>query len=148
MIASRWLVAALVVEGGCTVSRTRGHTEVAQLVNERIGQKTHWDQGSPEDAEVAKVVNALLRNRLTRETAVEIALVNNRRLQETYEELGISQADMVQAGLLKNPSLSFAVGFPIGVGINEFTGSLVQDFLDLLVLPMRKKRSPRSGSRR
>ncbi len=139
MTGARWALAVLWAASGCSVSRTRGHTEVAQIVSDRIGHKTHWDQGSPEDREVAKIVNHLLGNGLTRDAAVEIALVNNRALQGTYEELGISQADMVQAGLLKNPSLNFAIGFPIGAGINELTGSLVQDFLDLLVLPMRKK---------
>jgi cobalt-zinc-cadmium efflux system outer membrane protein len=131
------LVVALL--SGCTVSRTAGHREVAQVVADRIGAKTHWDQGSPDDAEVARVVDELLRQGLTRERAVEIALVNNRSLQATYEELGVSQADLVQAGLLKNPSFSGEIGFPIGAGSLELVGSLVWDFLQLFTLPLRKK---------
>ncbi len=123
----------------CAVSRSRGHAEVAAIVEQRLGIRTHWDQGSPQDAEVRKVVERLLENGLTRERAIEIALVNNHGLQATYEELGISQADMVQAGLLKNPSLGFAIGFPFNPGLTELEGSIVQDFLGLMVLPMRKK---------
>ena len=132
------LLASLLLSA-CAVSRSRGHAEVAAIIEQRLGIKTHWDQGSPADAEVRKVVDRLLENGLSRERAIEIALVNNHALQATYEELGISQADMVQAGLLKNPSLGFALGLPLNVGARELEGSLVQDFLDLLVLPMRKK---------
>ena len=76
----------------------------------------------------------------TRARAVEIALVNNPDLQATYEELGISQADMVQAGLLRNPSFGAELGFRVNSGANdELRLSLVQDFLDLFVLPLRKQ---------
>ena len=36
---------------------------------------------------------------------MQIALVRNASLQALYEELSIGQADVVQAGLLKNPSI-------------------------------------------
>ncbi len=134
-----WLAAALLFLGSCTVSRSAGHVDVARLVEQRSGYKTHWDQGSLADAEVAKVVDTLLHQELTREHAIEIALVNNRTLQATYEDLDVSQADMVQAGLLKNPTLSLGFGIPFTPGGSELEGSLVQDFLDLLVLPLRKK---------
>jgi cobalt-zinc-cadmium efflux system outer membrane protein len=77
---------------------------------------------------------------LTRARAVEIALVNNPELAVTYEELGISQADMVQAGLLRNPSFGVDLGFPVSNGhTSEVRLALVQDFLDLFVLPTRKQ---------
>jgi cobalt-zinc-cadmium efflux system outer membrane protein len=84
----------LIAATGCaSVSRTAGHAEVDQIVQERIGVPTHWDQGSPEDPEVARWLDQLLRGGLTRERAVAIALLNNPGLQETYERLGVSQAD-------------------------------------------------------
>ena len=47
---------------------------------------------------------------------------------------------MVQAGLLKNPSFGAELGFRINSGANdELRLSLVQDFLDLFVLPLRKE---------
>ena len=134
------LMAALLALAGCTVSRSAGHVDVARLVEQRTGQKTHWNQGTMEDAQVAEVVGKLLKEELTRERAIEIALVNNRALQATYEDLDISQAEMVQAGLLKNPSLSLGLGVGLNPGsMLEVEGSIVHDFLDLLVLPMRKK---------
>jgi len=133
-------LASLVLLAGCSVSRTAGHVDVARLVEQRTGQRTHWDQGTMEDAQVAEVVNKLLKDGLTRERAMEIALVNNRALQATYEDLDVSQAEMVQAGLLKNPSLSFGLGLPLNpMSALELEGSIVQEFLDLLTLPLRKK---------
>ena len=130
----------LVLFTSCAVSRTAGHVDVARLIEQRTGQRTHWDQGSQEDAKVAEFVNQLLQQGLTRERAIEIALVNNRSLQATYEDLDVSQAEMVQAGLLKNPSLSLGFGFPLNPAtLFELEGSIVQEFLDLFTLPLRKK---------
>jgi outer membrane protein TolC len=44
-----------------------------------------------------------LRHALSAEDAVQIALLNNRALQASFEELGISEADLVQSGRLPNP---------------------------------------------
>src|SRR4051794_7557503 len=127
--------------GGCArVTPERGHDRVAALVEQRTGQRTGWQAGPPDDARVAGWVRATIAQGLTRPRAVEIALVNSPELGAAYEELGISQADMVQAGLLKNPTIGAEVGLPIEHGtLSEQRISLVQDFLDLLVLPARKQ---------
>ena len=134
------LVLALPAWGCAGLSKTRGHREVAELVKERTGQETGWSQGSPEEAQVTTHVEALLKGGLTPDRAVAIALINNPALQATYEGLGVSQADLVQAGLLSNPSLSGSVGFPATSGGRiEYEASIVQSFLDLFVLPARKR---------
>ena len=48
-----------------------------------------------------KIVEALLAEELTPETAVRIAILNNRNLQSELEEVGIAQAELVQAGLFR-----------------------------------------------
>ncbi|CAM4246827.1 TolC family protein [Myxococcus xanthus] len=135
------LVGAALLAGGCaSIQKERGHAEVAALVEERLGRKTRWNQGTPEDAEVARHLDALLKEDLTSDHSVEVALLNNPALQATYEDLGVSQADMVQAGLLSNPTLDGSIGFPIsGRGASEHEVSLVQDFVDLFTLPLRKR---------
>jgi cobalt-zinc-cadmium efflux system outer membrane protein len=141
MRASLLFASASLAIGGCaSVPRQAGYDEVARMVSERTGQKTHWDQGAPEDAEVNRRVSELLSKDLTEESAIEVALLNNRNLQATYEDLGVAQADLVQAGLLRNPSFGFSIRFPEGsVGIVNTELSLVQDFLDLFMLPLRKR---------
>jgi cobalt-zinc-cadmium efflux system outer membrane protein len=126
---------------GCaSIPKQAGYDDVARMISERTGQKTYWDRGAPEDAEVARHVAELLRQDVTEENAIQLALLNNRTLQATYEDLGIAQADLVQAGLLRNPTFGLSVRFPEGpVGTLNTEMSLVQDFLDLFMLPLRKK---------
>lgn len=136
------ILSPLFLLAGCaSISPERGHAEVADALTQRMGIGTGWESGPPEDERIVARVDELLKDGLTRQEAVAIALMNNRQLQATYEELGISQAEMVQAGLLANPSVTASLGFPTGGGgsINEFEFSLTQDFLSLFVLPLRKK---------
>lgn len=113
------------------------------MVKERLGVATGWADGPPDAEQVWQRVDALLEQGLTAERVIQLALFNNPRILTTYEGLGVSQADLVQAGLLSNPTLSGSVGFPIGARIGgervEYEVSLVQNFLDLFVLPLRKR---------
>jgi len=134
------LVGIAALSGCASVPKETGYADVGRMVADRTGQETFWDRGTPEDAEVRKRVADLLRNDLTDASAVQIALLNNPGLQATYEELGVAQADLVQAGLLKNPSLGFAVRFPEGsTGVVSTDFSLAQEFLDIFMLPLRKR---------
>ena len=95
MRSGRVGVLLLLGAGGCaSVSKEGGHDEVDRLVRERTGHQTGWAQGSPEDEQVNRWVGDLLARGLTQGAGIEIALVNNPRLQATYEELGVSQADI------------------------------------------------------
>ena len=123
-----------------SIDKAKGHAELAQAVEARIQAKTGWHEGAPEKEHLDARVKSLLEGGLTFKNAVEIALVNNPSLQATYEDLGISQADMVQAGLLKNPVLGFSLGLPLSrSGHLEMEFSVVQEFLDLFMLPLRKR---------
>ncbi|MBX7105236.1 MAG: TolC family protein [Gemmataceae bacterium] len=55
---------------------------------------------------------ANLTDGLTEEEAVLIALWNNAAFQETLIELGLAQADLVQAGLLPNPEMIYFFQVP------------------------------------
>lgn len=133
------LVASL--PSGCgSVPREAGFPDVRNLLSDRLPQRVHWYQGGPEDAEAERTVRDLLAAPVTVDGAVQIALLRNRSIQATYEDLGIAQADLVQAGLLKNPVFSAGVRFPTSApgGVNlDF--DLVQSFLDILLMPDRKR---------
>ena len=127
---------------GCAgVSPERGHADVAKLLEARTGYKTRWEKGPPPDEQIARWVDTLLRGGLSRDAAVEIALVNSPNLQSTYEELGVSQADMIQAGLISNPTIggSFGVLLPGSNGQPEYEASISQDFLSIFLMPLRKR---------
>ena len=75
---------------GCaSVSPERGHDKVSSIVSERTGHKTRWEKGPPDQTEIADWVRKVTAAGLTRDRAVEIALVNNPSLQATYEDLAL-----------------------------------------------------------
>ncbi len=126
--------------GGCaSVPRDAGFKDVNAMARERVGHDLRWDRGGPEDAQVRERVHALLAAPLNPESAVEVALLRNRGIQATYEDLGIAQADLVQAGLLRNPTLGATARLPNRAGGSlEYEFSIAQDFIDLFTLPLRK----------
>jgi cobalt-zinc-cadmium efflux system outer membrane protein len=66
--------------------------------------------------------------------------LNNRNLQATFEDLGIAQADLVQAGLLKNPVFDLNVRIPDRSPSKTYLDFSVADsFLDALLIPVRRK---------
>lgn len=132
------LVSISIMMVGCGGSRDQGFTDVQKTVGERTEAKIHWDQGSSEDQASAVAVKQLLSHELSVDAAVQIALLNNRSLQAVYQELGVAQADLVRAGLLRNPVFDASAKFTRGGGV-RLEMSIVEDFLDLFFIPMRKR---------
>lgn len=132
-----WTACAL---SACTaVPRDAGFAEAAALARERGGHELAWRRGGPEDAELDRRVRALAAEELSPESAVEIALLSNRRLQALYAELGFAQADLLAAARLPNPLVHAELRFPDGGGRSALDLGLEQSFLSLLWMPLRKR---------
>ncbi len=131
----------LLFMGGCTtMSMNAGFTEVSTLVEERNATKLFWNNGTDLDKEAAEKLRSLLKEKLTVDGAVQIALLNNRELQAVYSDLGVAQADLVQAGLLKNPIFEAEILFPLAHGGRpDLELSAVMSFLDVFYMPLRKR---------
>lgn len=121
-------------------ARRQSVEELQATVQGRIGKRVEWRKDVAADAEISRTVHALLRGTLTADRAVQVALLNNRELQATFEEIGIANADLIEAGLLKNPNFNVSARFPDRPpsGTNLEFG-IVQDFLELFLIPLRKK---------
>ena len=133
------LVAIFGMMAGCVVPREAGFPDVSQTVRQRTGYEVQWIRGEAEDALVAAAVATLLSDSLAVEEAVQIALLNNRRLQATYENLGVAQAEVVQAGLLRNPIFGGGAAWPLeGGGSPDLAFSVAFDFLGALTIPLRR----------
>lgn len=129
--------ASLLLAGCASFSPDGGFGKVSQLTQERTGQGVAL-QRSPEDAQTAQNrVAELLQAALTADAAVEVALLNNRGLQAKFGDLGIAESELVRAGRLKNPSLSF--GRMSGGGGIEIERTVLFDILGLLTMPMAKE---------
>jgi outer membrane protein TolC len=123
----------LALSGCASFSSDGGFDRVASLTRERTGIAPI----SPRDAATSDAARSrsieLLRQPLTPDAAVEIALLNHRGLRASFAELGIAEADLVRAGRLHNPSLRF--GRLAGGGSVEIDRAVIFDVLGLLAMP-------------
>jgi cobalt-zinc-cadmium efflux system outer membrane protein len=123
-----------------TGPRNAGFGDVRQVVLDRTGQVIQWDRQSTDDQAVHQSVRAILAGKLTADQAVQIALLNNHNLQATFENLGIAQADLVQAGLLRNPVFDLGVRFPTTPPFKTYVDiSVTEDFINVFFIPARRK---------
>jgi outer membrane protein TolC len=124
---------ALTLAGCATFSKDGGFDTVSTLTKERTGQAVQKTAGA--DAAVPSQVKQLLSQPLTADAAVHIALLNNKGLQSSFADLGIAEADLVQAGRLRNPGFSF--GRLRGGDALEIDRSVMFDLAGLLAIPWR-----------
>ena len=126
---------ALVGLGGCaTLSRDGGFGPVAQTASDRLHKDLTWARSDADRDTIDQRVAELLAQPLSVEDAVQIALLNNRGLQASFDQLGISEADMVQAGRLPNPGFRFG-RLSQGASI-EIDRSIQFNLARLLTLPL------------
>jgi len=132
-------ISILALSACATIQPQAGFGDVQAEVTARTGEQIRWRTGSPADHQVTAELKALLVRPLEIEHVTQIALLNNAGLQAMYENLGIAQASLVQAGLLKNPVFDGALRF-VGGGIAPSLDiDVSQDFLQIFTLPLRKK---------
>jgi len=130
--------AALLLLAGCaSFSADGGFGKVADLTRERTGQATTWQRTSAEADSAQARVAELLRQPLNADTAVELALLNNRGLQAHFFELGIAESDLVRAGRLANPSVAFSR--VAGGGVTEIDRSIMFSVLGLFTMPAARR---------
>jgi outer membrane protein TolC len=130
--------AALILAGCASFSPDGGMGKVAELTKERTGQSVTMQRSAKEADTAHARVSEVLRQPLTADAAVELALLNNRGLQASFSQLGIAEADLVQAGRLRNPVFSFG-RLALGGGAVEIERSVMFDVLSLLTMPVATK---------
>ncbi len=126
--------------GGCATAPSASLPTVQREVASRSGLTVAWPQSAAENGPADQSVAALLKDELTPDAAAAIALLNNRKLRATFEELGVSQAELIAASRLPNPAFSASVRWPSERPRPpnvEF--SLGVDVLNAFLLPLRKK---------
>ena len=128
------LLAAVLLGGCASFSPDGGFASVEQAAKAQLGKEVRWVR-SPADLQgIDQRVAALLAKPLSADDAVQLALLNNRGLQATFQELGITEAEVVQAGRLPNPG--FSVGRLTRGSEVEIEGGLHFNLARLLALPL------------
>ncbi|MGB3043599.1 MAG: TolC family protein [Xanthobacteraceae bacterium] len=131
------LVASLFLSGCATFSSDRGMSTVAEIADGAIKKDVVAIRSSG-DAQIADdIVKRLLRRTLDVDTAVQVALLNNRGLQAAYNELALAETDLIQDSLPPNPT--FSISRIAGGGAVEIERQVVGDILALATLPFRSE---------
>src|ERR1700686_3730150 len=123
-------------------ARDKGETfqGVQQSVQERTGKTVRWEEDQAAHEQALRDVRLLLRKPFTAESAVQIALLNNRSLQATFEEIGLSAADLLEAATIPNPRFDLAIRFPDKPPSGTYIdyGAAI-DFLSIIMIPLKKR---------
>lgn len=144
-LANGLLIATLTGAGCATVDPRADFDRTAAKVSQATGQKALYRPG--EIATIPEHIEERSRDGITVDEAVDIALLNNPRLQAAFMDVGVARAECVQSGLLSNPSLFSSVRFPDSGGLANIDFSLAQNFADLWLIPPRRRAAHRALDR-
>jgi outer membrane protein, heavy metal efflux system len=134
------LVLATTLVAALARSKEGTFAGVQQSIEERTGKMVRWEVDQEAHEQILREVRLLLRKPLTVESAVQIALFNNRSLQATFEEIGLSTADLIEAATIPNPKIDLSIRFPDKPPSGTYVdyGAAI-DFLRILMIPLKKQ---------
>jgi hypothetical protein len=133
------VAAALLLAAACagcaTFSPDGGMAVVNRIVAPELKSEAVKVNGEDVAGEVHARAARLLGAMLSADSAVRIALLKNKGLQASYNELGIAEAAMVEASVPPNPTFSLSrIQTPVELDIER---RIIIDILALATLPAR-----------
>ncbi len=133
------LLAGLLMLAGCaSLAPQQALQAVEQNSVEVTGQaQLHWARSEQADPAIRQRVDELLAEPLSLEAAVEVALLNNPGLQARLFDLGIADAERVQASRVPNPG--FSIGRVSRGNEVEWERGLHLNLARLIALPMTRR---------
>jgi cobalt-zinc-cadmium efflux system outer membrane protein len=130
----------LALTGCAGLSATHERRNLNSLVDARNGPGIVWPTASQSDAEAEQRVASLLNEPLSLDAAVQIALLRNPRMRIEYARLSVSEADVLDASRISNPTFSANALAPVAGNVSALiTGGLSQSFSDLVLWGVRKR---------
>lgn len=113
---------------------------VSCVVANRLDSQVEWRCGYCLDERAQNFIQSMINSELNPDTAIQIALLNNPKVQAVFEDLGIAQADLVQAGLLSNPVFEVEIRYPHVKGLRtNIEYLLTTSLLDAFLIPLRTR---------
>ena len=107
-LAAPALAAAALLAGCASPRPDGGLAPVQQVVKQRLDKDLVWSRTGDEQQRIDQRVSELLQRPLSVDDTVQVALLHNPGLQAQLFELGIGEAELVQASRLPNPGFGFA----------------------------------------
>jgi outer membrane protein TolC len=119
---------------GCAgFSKDGGFGNVQSTVHQFANVNMNWPRTPADERLAADRVQALLAGPLSADAAVELALINNKAMRASFYRLGLSEADVVQAGRLPNPR--FSMLYARNGGDYKIEQALTFNIMTLLTMP-------------
>lgn len=118
------IVGLPLVLGACATAIPGAYTEpkagfanIASQITPAIGKRTVFAETQAENEALKKQVHAMVhRKTISADTAVQVALLNNKGLQASYANVGLAAAEAWQQSTPENPIVSIGV---LGIGAPE-----------------------------
>ena len=118
------IVGLPLVLGACATAIPSAYTDpkaglanIASQVSPAIGKRTVFAETQAENEALRKQVHAMVhRKTISADTAVQVALLNNKGLQASYANVGLSAAEAWQQAIPENPVVSIGI---LGIGAPE-----------------------------
>src|SRR6267142_2146770 len=134
-IVALLLTVAIALAGCASFSPDSGMIVVSDVAGQTIGKDTAFVRSADDAERTGGAVRRLLGRPLTVDAAVQIALLSNKGLQAAYNELALTETDLVAQSLPPNPT--FSISRISGNGASEVERQVVGDILALATLPFR-----------
>ncbi|MBX3181928.1 MAG: TolC family protein [Polyangiaceae bacterium] len=131
-----WLAGALLLAlgSGC-VARDAGLAGVQSAAEQRMGKEVRWFHVEGTGAAEERI-RELVKRPLDAEAAVQLALLNNPRVQAAFERLGLARGELVGAWKLPNPRVGASAVY-FGDGEPELGFDVTISLTRLLLMPGR-----------
>lgn len=131
-------VAVVLFLGGCaTFSPDGGIGAVQRLARERIGADVTLPTKGMDSSTSLAAAREILGKPLSVDDALQVALLNNAALKARFAELGIAEAELVQAGRLANPR--FAFSNRRSSDLTSIDRTVLFNVMSLLAMPLSQK---------
>ena len=129
------IAAALALSGCASFSPDGGLSAVEASAKADLGADVVKISSDVQAGTAEARVRGLLKKGLTADRAVQAALLSNKGLQAAFNELGVSEAQFVEASLPPNPSFSYLL--VSGSGQLDIERRIIANLLSLLTLQAR-----------
>jgi len=147
MFISNWrmacaVVLAILASGCASLPLEAGRSDVNALLQARSSpaQVVAVEDSAADAQRVEAQIAQWLAAPLTLESAQRVALQKNPRIRASFAQLGLSAADVFEAGRLQNPTLDLSWLLPLGSAQgSKFGASAGLGFVDLLLRPSKRR---------
>ncbi len=130
---------ALFVVGCASVPAQNGLESVQRDTRQRSGLRVDWIHEARADSALTAWAARTLKGEVSVDSAVQVGLLRSKRLQASFEDLGLARSDLVQAGLLANPVATAGAAFARGGGTGITSFGVALPFIDFLQRPLRRR---------